>query len=118
VVVAVDEKAKPTHLEALRALRETIECNHVSSEHQWADKALARRSELEAAGQVEPCDSFDRMRMARARLSLLQSQAAAAERALEKAREAERKASTAREEAEASAINRGTRERLVEFDRF
>ena len=71
VLVACDEKEKPTHLEALRALRAKLVSEHMCATHEPDERAVARRRELEASGEAgaaEPADAFDRMRAANARL--------------------------------------------------
>jgi hypothetical protein len=106
VMVACDEKDKPTHLEALRVLRAKLAAEHMGAGHEPHARAVERRRELEAAGSVEapePANAFDQMRAARARLSLLEKKAAADERVAELARQTERVAREKREAAEAAA---------------
>jgi hypothetical protein len=110
VMVACDEKDKPTHLEALRVLRAKLAAEHMGAGHEPHARAVERRRELEAAGSVEapePANAFDQMRAARARLSLLEKKAAADERVAELARQTERVAREKREAAEAAAARGG-----------
>ena len=106
VLVACDEKEKPTHLEALRALRAKLVSEHMCATHEPHERAVARRRELEASGEAEaaePANAFDRMRAANARLTLLEKKAAVDERVAELARQTERVAREKREAAEAAA---------------
>ena len=83
VVVACDDKTRPTHLEALHELRAKLVTEHMCAGHVPNERAVERRRVLEARGEVEATESanaFDRMRVAQARLSLLQKKAALDER--------------------------------------
>eukprot|EP00966_Prymnesium_polylepis_P248302 5740792-Prymnesium_polylepis.1 len=109
VKVACDEKGDtPTHLEALRTLRAKLASEHMCAGHQPMERAVERRRELEASGDVEAAELananvFDRLGAAQARISLLDRQAAVDERVAELARQTERTAREKREEAEAAA---------------
>ena len=95
--------AKPTHLEAARALRAAIIDKHACAGHVFDHRAVARRAALEAETEAEAATPFDRIRLAQVRQLSAARQASVAEQAAETAREAERSACLVREEAELQA---------------
>ena len=88
---------RPTHLEALRVLREKLAREHGAPDHTHHPKAVASRQRHEAQGSVqgsaqqpEPDKNvFDRMKAAASRLHVAQQRAAADAAALEQAAAAE-----------------------------
>jgi hypothetical protein len=107
---------KPTHLEAAKALHDTVVKKHACEGHPYHPRAVARRQELaanettaDADEEAEPevATAFDRIRLAQARQQSAARQASAAEQAAEMAREAEVAARLAREEAELQGAARG-----------
>jgi hypothetical protein len=95
--------AKPTHLEALRALRQKLIDEHGASDHPVHERAKARRAELERDGAAAELTGLDRVRLGMVRLQAVQREAAIAEKQLTQACEAEAAAIRARQEAEAKA---------------
>jgi len=105
LTMSCDNKGKPTHLDALRALRAKVEAEHGAPNHVGDSKAHERRLELEREnmGVSRPKTAFDMLALGNA----------AVKRALEKARvdeeharaacEAELIASNAREKAQREA---------------
>lgn len=103
VTVACDEKEKPTHLEALMALRAKLIKEHGTAEHVPDPRAVLRLQTLEAQGDVtapEPT-AFDRLRLAQAAQQRAQAQVKIEEQAVAKAAAAELEAARVREAAEA-----------------
>lgn len=106
VYVACDDAEKPTHFEALKALHDKLVREHGDNRHVPDERAVARRSEIERMGTstttLQHSTSFDKMRLAQARLTRLDAKVKADEHALKVARDHKVTALRALEEAEAT----------------
>ena len=100
-VASCDEKEKPTHLEAARALRLDLIEKHGQQGHPTHPRAANRRTALVEAGEVEPATAFDRLRVAGMAQRRTQAQVTEDEKAVAEARTAEQRAAERREAAEA-----------------
>ena len=95
-VACCDEKEKPTHLEAARALRCELIQKHGQPDHPTHPRAAGRRAALEEAGEVEPTTAFDRLRFARMAQRRVQAQVAEDDKAFSDACAAEQRAAAMR----------------------
>lgn len=104
MLVACDLDKKPTHLEALHALKTKIEREHMCEGHQHDHRAVERRKQI---GQEQPAAStsnaFDIIRAGEARRSLLQQKKEADKAEVADAKAAMLKAVERHEKAEETA---------------
>mmetsp|Transcript_16169 Transcript_16169/g.40727 ORF Transcript_16169/g.40727 Transcript_16169/m.40727 type:complete len:875 (-) Transcript_16169:94-2718(-) len=120
VMISCDNDAKPTHLDALRALRAKVEAEHCSPTHEGDPKAQERHLEIQrssdaALGTPTSSDAFNMLALGQAALRRAAEKAKLDEERVRKAYAAEVAAVSAREKAEEQA--KASRARAEELRR-